>query len=136
MTALMALGMFQFDLSSAPFRELQRRSGWRHAFNSRVGARPAGQYLGPGDDQITLTGTIAYGVLARPGALDELRAMASEGVSWPLVGGDGEVFGAFVIEDVTETRRELFQDGTPRLSDFTLQLRRVDDDEDDAEGGS
>lgn len=127
---MMALGMFVFSMDTAPFSEIQRRTGWRHGLNSRVGARPAGQFAGPGDDLITLPGTIAYGVLTPPGALDELRAMGDRGQAWPLVDGAGHVYGAFVIEGLDETRRALWPDGTPRMSDFTLSLRRMDDDGD------
>ena len=48
---LMALGMFVFETRSVPYQQLQRNSAWRHAAQSRVGARPAYQYLGPGSDR-------------------------------------------------------------------------------------
>lgn len=54
----MALGMFVFETRSVPYQQLQRRTEWRHASQSRVGERPAYQFVGAGTDTITLSGTL------------------------------------------------------------------------------
>ena len=59
--AMMTLGLFVFDLPSLTYQQLQRRTTWRHAFSDRVGARPLGQFVGEGDDDITLTGMLLMG---------------------------------------------------------------------------
>ena len=56
---LMALGQFVFGLDTLAFDTLRRATAWRHPSNSRVGAMPARQSLGPGDDTITLSGVLA-----------------------------------------------------------------------------
>jgi phage protein U len=43
------------------------------------------------------------------------------------VEGTGRVYGAYLLTSLSETRRELFSDGTPRLVDFQMQLERDDD---------
>ena len=53
---LAALGMFIFDTDTTLFDELSRRRSWRHGRTERFGARAASQYLGPGEDQVTLSG--------------------------------------------------------------------------------
>lgn len=55
---MMALGMFVFSLSTAAYQELQRQTEWRHVSNTRIGAAPARQFVGRGDDSITLPGVI------------------------------------------------------------------------------
>ena len=85
--AMMALGLFVFDLPTLTYQQLQRRTSWRHAFGERVGARPAGQYLGEGDDDITLTGMLAPVAFGDAGSLDDLRTMGKSGEAWPLVDG-------------------------------------------------
>ncbi|MNL71304.1 Phage P2 GpU [compost metagenome] len=70
---------------------------------------------------------MAPGVIGRAGALDDLRELADQGEAWPLVDGAGYVYGVFVITDLDETQRAIFADGVPRVSDFTLSLKRMDD---------
>ncbi|MFY0399956.1 phage tail protein [Brevundimonas naejangsanensis] len=125
---LLALGMFVFGMDSLVYNQIQRRRSWRHPTNDRVGARPAGQFAGPGEDVITLPGVLAPGLTGRREALDELAAMADAGEAYTLVDGDGEHFGAYVITDLDETRRHITIDSQPRLIDFTLTLKRMDDD--------
>lgn len=126
--ALMTLGMFVFDLPSLTYNQLQRRSSWRHPTSDRVGARPKGQFAGAGDDDITLTGNLAPLVMGAVDALDTLRDMAGTGEAFPLVDGTGRVYGAYVITGLDETQRSIIDNGRPRISDFTLSLKRMDDD--------
>ena len=122
---MMALGLFVFSIDTLAYQELQRRSSWKHATTSLVGARDASQYLGPGEDVITLTGNVVpeFGRLA---GLDELRSMADQGLAWALVEGAGRIYGAFVITDMQETKSLFFVDGMPRKTEFSVTLRRVD----------
>ncbi len=126
--ALMTLGMFVFDLPSLTYNQLQRRSSWRHPTSDRVGARPKGQFAGAGDDDITLTGNLAPLAMGAVDALDTLRDMAGTGEAFPLVDGTGQVYGAYVITGLDETQRSIIDNGRPRISDFTLSLKRMDDD--------
>lgn len=90
-------------------------------------ARPARQYVGLGEDTISLQGVIAGELAANLDVLDELRALADEGKPQALVEGTGRVYGAYLLVSLNETRKELFADGTPRLIEFQMQLERDDD---------
>ncbi|MFI8682299.1 phage tail protein [Brevundimonas diminuta] len=125
--ALMNLGMFVFDLPTLTYNQLSRRSAWRHATSDRVGARPAGQFVGPGDDNVTLTGMLAPIAFGDPGSLDELRRMADTGEAWPMLDGAGRNYGAFVITALDETQKSILDNGVPRISDFSVTLQRMDD---------
>jgi phage protein U len=124
---LMALGMFLFEIGTLPHDELQRKTDWRHARSSRVGARDATQFLGVGDEQISLSGSVYAEIADGRVALDDLRAMADDGEALPLVDGSGTVFGNFVIEAIDERHAFLMSDGRPRRIDFGIDLLRVDD---------
>ncbi|WP_159977805.1 MULTISPECIES: phage tail protein [unclassified Novosphingobium] len=124
---LMALGMFLFELGSLPFDELQRKMDWRHARSPRIGARDATQYVGPGDEAISLSGAVYLELSDGIVSLDDLRAMADEGEAWPLVSGSGRVYGNFVITAIDERQAYLMADGTPRRIDFGIDLLGVDD---------
>ena len=122
---LMSLGLFAFETGSAPFQQLARRSEWRHGETERVDAAPAGQYLGPGNDTVTLSGIIAPGIAGKHSALRTLREMASEGEAHPLVDAQGYVYGDFAILSLDETRTNFIDTGEARKADFSIELRSV-----------
>ncbi|WP_438767920.1 phage tail protein [Kushneria sp. TE3] len=131
---LMALGVFVFQTSTVPYQELQRRTEWRHASQSRVGDRPAYQFLGPGTDTITLSGTLLPEFTGGRPSLDEIRDMADRGQAWPLVEGTGRQYGLWVITGVDETSSTLYRDGAAAKIEFRLDLEHVDDDRTDMIG--
>lgn len=133
---MLSLGMFVFSLSTLAYQELQRQTNWRHASNSRVGAPPALQFVGRGDDTITLPGIILPELAGSVLSLDALRLMANTGKAWPMVEGTGRIYGLWVIESLSETKTVLFRDGTPRRIEFTLTLKRTDDDRIDLLGAA
>lgn len=125
---MMTLGLFVFEVKSLPYQQLQRSSQWRHPSQNRVGQRPAYQYLGPGEDTITLSGTLVPELTGGRVTLDDVRVMADEGKAWPLIEGSGRVYGYWSITAVQETSTVFFRDGVPRKIDFTINLVRVDED--------
>ncbi len=133
-SVMMALGLFVFGLDTAPYQQLQRQTSWRHPSSSRVGQRPARQYIGPGDDTVTLSGTLYPEITGGKVTLSMLRFMAETGKAWPLIEGTGDFYGFFVIEDLSETSSIFFADGAARKIDFSLKLTRVDDDVPDIVG--
>lgn len=133
---MLSLGMFVFSLSTLAYQELQRQTNWRHASNSRVGAPPALQFVGRGDDTITLPGIILPELAGSVLSLDALRLMANTGKAWPMVEGTGRIYGLWVIESLSETKTVFFKDGTPRRIEFTLTLKRTDDDRIDLLGAA
>lgn len=124
---LMALGQFVFGLNTLAYEELKRSTAWRHPSTSRVGARAARQFVGPGDDTITLSGWVAPELVGDALSISELRAMGDSGHAFALVAGTGEVLGQWVIESLSETGTQHRHDGTPMRIGFDLQLQRVDD---------
>ncbi len=125
---LLALGLFAFGIDTLAFDEIQRKSSWRHATATRIGARDASQYTGPGDETISLPGSVFTEIADGKVSLDEIRRMANTGDAWPLVDGRGYVYGAYVITGLTETLKHLWPDGSPRQIDFTIDLLCVDED--------
>ena len=124
---LMALGQFVFSLDTLAYQELKRSNTWRHPSNSRIGARPARQFVGVGDETFALSGWIAPGQVGRYSSLHELRSMGDSGQAFALVSGSGEVFGQFVLESLNETGTLHDHLGNPSKVTFDLQLARVDD---------
>lgn len=128
---LMALGLFVFGINTAAYQELSRQTSWRHTSNSRVGARSAYQFVGPGDDTITLSGWIAPGQMGLAMSIGMLRDMGDTGKAWTLVDGLGLFHGIYVITDLTETGSYFNKFGQARKIEFSLSLTRIDEDNPD-----
>jgi phage protein U len=124
---LMALGLFLFQIPTLAHDELQRKTDWRFARSARVGARDAVQFLGAGDEKISLSGSVYAEITDGRVSLDQLREMADQGEALPLLDGSGLVFGSFVIEAIDERLAGLMADGRPLRIDFAIDLLRVDD---------
>lgn len=125
---LMALDQFVFGMDTLAYNELQRQTQWKHRSSSRVGARDARQYTGPGEDTITVSGVLAPELTGDPASLTEIRRMGDAGEAYAMVDGAGQVYGAFLIDSVSEGQTLHYQDGTPRRIDFSITLTRTDDD--------
>lgn len=125
--ALMAFGMFVFSLETAAYQDFQRQTEWRHGSTSRIGTNPARQYLGRGDETITLQGVLLPALAGTVLSLDTLRTMADTGKAYPLIEGTGRIYGVWVIDSLTEGRTIFFSDGAARRIEFSLSLKRIDD---------
>jgi len=124
---LAALGMFVFETSSAPFAELARRRDWRHARTDLYGARAASQFLGPGEDVVTISGTLVPGLAGKYSSIERIAEMADTGDAHQLADGDGRILGMFTIEGLDETHKYLTERGKARMIDFSITLKRVAD---------
>lgn len=126
LNVLMAYGIFVFMLPTLAYEELRRSTQYRHAANNVVGARPQRQYLGPGDDTITITGRLYPQFKGTPLSLDALRAMAEDGKAWPLVCGYGRMYGAWIIENIDEGQTHFSPHGAPLRYEFSITFKRAD----------
>lgn len=124
---MLSLGMFGFALDTLAYQEFSRRTDWKHGRTPRFGARDANQFTGPGADTVSLRGYLLPELAGDPDSLDDLRDMAGGGESFPLVGGDGRVYGNFIIIGIDEGQTLFFSDGKPRRIEFTIDLTRVED---------
>ncbi|WP_263203865.1 MULTISPECIES: phage tail protein [unclassified Shewanella] len=124
---MMTLGFFLFSRLTVPYQSSQHDMVWRHPTNSRVGARPSAQFLGVGDETLTLSGVLMPEITGGELSLEALRKMADTGKAYPLIEGRGTVTGFFVIEKISKGRSEFFSDGAARKIEFTIELKRVDE---------
>lgn len=123
---LLTLGMFVFGMDTALYSEFERSQSWRHEGSDRHMARPAMQFVAPGEDTISLGGLLVPEIAGRYAALDTLVEMADTGGNWPLIDGTGRVLGHFIIIRLDTGHRMVLAGGIPRAVDFQLQLTRVD----------
>ena len=122
---LIALGMFVFGMESLPYQALERRTDWRHGLTDRLGARPAGQFLGPGAYAITLTGILVPEITGGYGDIDRLHEMGDTGELYPLVLGTGKVLGDFRILAVDDRWSDIVAGGLGRNVEFAVDLEKA-----------
>lgn len=124
---LMTLGMFVFSIDSALYDSLTRSREWRHATAERFGARAASQFVGPGADNVTISGMIVPEIAGRYSALETLADMAATGDNYPLIDGLGRILGHYRIVRLDEDHAVIMAGGIPRNVAFRLELERSDD---------
>lgn len=134
---MMMLGRVYFSIDTAAYEQLQRSTQYQWASQSRLGhpilkhlgvGGPAYQYIGPGEESISLNGSIYPQYKGGPLQISMMRLTAGLGIAMPLIDSKGFVLGRWLIESVQETNSALFSDGSPRKIDFSLSLKRYNED--------
>lgn len=148
MAYMIYLGGFVFSTKTAPYDSSSRQTQWRWSAQERIGREPALQFLGKGEDSMSLRGLL-YPELAlargTSGALGELanaenagkgvhnqiplmREVADRGEPLLMIDSKGKNLGYWVIESVDEKKDELFDNGTPRRMEFDIKLKFYGED--------
>lgn len=125
---MMIYGMFVFELRTAPYQTFNHTLDFRHVKNDRVGKSAKWQYAGPGEDKITLAGTLYPEVTGGDVSLELLKTSAYMARPMPLIEGTGTIYGMYVITNLVTERTEFFTDGKAKKIDFNLSLSRVSED--------
>ncbi|WAU72963.1 MULTISPECIES: phage tail protein [unclassified Acinetobacter] len=125
---LMALGQFLFTTDVLSFDALQRQRQWKYASNQVARGRDAVQFMGVGDDVVTLKGKIyeEHGFGKRQ-SIDELAAMADQGHGYVLIDGSGYIYGVYKIDSIDEDKDTFIDVGVSRKIDFSIKLTHTDD---------
>ncbi|MCJ5509241.1 phage tail protein [Klebsiella pneumoniae] len=125
---MMVFGMFIFTLRTAPYQQLQHAQEWRHVKNDRVNQSAGWQYIGPGEDNITLSGVLYPEITGGNLSLSALETIGFSGRPWPLIEGDGRIYGMYVMTRLERGKTEFDQFGGAKKIEFTLSLSRADAD--------
>jgi len=125
---MLALGDYRFSMDTAAYNKLVRDYEFNWSSQSRIGRRPALQFVGLGDEIITLSGVI-YPHFR--GGLEQITAMvieAGKGEPLPLVDGRGRFWGDFVITKIKQGEESFDSDGSAYRQTFTLGLKAYGED--------
>ena len=120
----MILGLFVFSVQTAPFDSISRANSWRWPSNDRTGADQVYQYTGRDEETITLTGTLMPEYSGGPIHLEMLRMMANAGKPYLMMGGDGKIYGYYIITALNEDKSALMSNGEAQKIDFNMTLKR------------
>lgn len=125
---MMVYGMFVFELRTLPHQQLQQNKSWRHVKNERINRSASWQYIGAGEDQITLSGVLYPEITGGEVSLTVLTTQAYTGRPWPLIDGSGQIYGMYVITGLQTTRSELDRYGKAKKIEFSISFQRCDED--------
>jgi phage protein U len=123
---LMQLGALAFEVAPFNTHANDRQAAADYAAKDLLGRRRSREFVGEGDEKITIRGRLFPEVIGGLGGLAVLDAMRASGTAQPLVRGDGANLGWFVIEKVTEKSSLLGRQGIGRLIEFEIDLTRAD----------
>lgn len=125
--SLMSLGLFVFELRTAPIDRIDRQSSYRWAGHAPISGDLSHQFLGRGEDKISLPGVLMPELSGGYSNLDVLRDMASTGKAYLLMRGDGSLVGNYFIRSISDTQTHFLDDGSAQKIEFNLALERYDD---------
>lgn len=119
---------FYFNLDTAAFDELQRRTAYRWAAQERLTRDIAQQAVGQGEDTLTIKGAVFPLFRGGISQLDALRAIGRLLLPVSLTTGYGAVLGNWCLRKVDEDQSSLLAGGIPRKQGFTLEFTKYGDD--------
>ena len=129
---MMILGPIRFAVDQSAYHKLTRNSSYNWASTPQPGhpllkhlglGGAARQYNGPGDDSLSISGTLYPQYNGGPLQLSLMRLSAGIGIPWPLL-SSSRVVGFWIIESISDDRSEFFDNGEARKIDFSLSLKR------------
>jgi len=86
------------------------------------------EFMGEGDDVLTLRGQILPTKIGGTAELEAMRDHMVKGAALPVMRGDGTKLGSFMITGIRERHREILRDGTPFVLRHTITLKKVPED--------
>lgn len=111
-----------FNLDTAAFDELTRKTAFRWAGQERLTREIAQQAVGQGEDRLTIKGAIFPLFRGGIGQLNELRSIGRRLQPLTLTTGYGEVLGTWCLLSVDEEQGALLAGGIPRKQGFNLEF--------------
>lgn len=121
---MMKFGDYKFMLPLSVYQSLERTTEWKWPSQHRFLRGPSSQFVGDGEDKITLTGVIFPEWRGGSKQIDRFRELGATGQAYLLISGLGKIYGMWFLESVNEKQSLFAAFGTPRKQEFTLNLRK------------
>jgi len=125
---MLMLGDMPFMVGTLAHQTLTRSHEYRWAAQERLLRTPARQFIGAGNETMTLEGYLLPHYTGGADSLQRLRAIASLGEPQTLLDHFGVVYGNYVVESIEETGSELDMLGQPRRIEFSISLSAYGED--------
>ena len=125
---LYMIGALQFDTRPFNVDAFERKAGADLATKPVMGGREPTEFTGEGADEITLSGQLLPTKIGGLAQLEVAHEMRRRGARVPVMRGDGARLGTFAIIDMNEKHGELLASGVGFTVDYSIKLRRVQED--------
>jgi len=126
---LLALGPHVFEIAPLNFQEIERQTEAKWASIARFGGRPGRQFVGYGDDPVTISGLIYPDEMGGRGAYEAVRATQAAARAVMMIGWATEsaarVWGRVAILTVTDTQSIISRTGQGRKLEFAIEVAPV-----------
>lgn len=120
---LLSVGPHLFRVAARSYEEMERKAEASLAVLQRVGQHPSVQMMGPGEQTLTITGTL-YAALGGSAEAEALLAEPALGRPLMLVTGTGRVLGRYVLRSVTQRDSEPTAAGVARRIAYDIAMVR------------
>jgi len=123
----MILGFYPFMISSAAYEELSETVSFEWAEQKRIGSYPAMHYTGQNARVRQLRGKLIPPFTGTHANIYRLHAVGELSKPLMLITGSGMVMGRWVIDTVEDTGRFHTSLGAPRLTEWSVKIKKYDD---------
>lgn len=121
---LFAFGPLEFEVAPFNAHEFDRRHGADYAGKDLLGRRKGHEYVGDGDETVSLSGKMFPHKLGGLESLDILDVIRGSGAPQLLMRGDGKVYGWFLLVQARERSGFMDRRGIGRVIDVDIELLR------------
>lgn len=123
---LYQIGPVTVDVFPFNASEVERDGATDYAKKELLGRLPGREYVGEGDETLTLKGQVLPTKIGGLGEIEALHGLRRAGEQIMVVRGDGAVLGWFAVENVKESHEHLGADGVGQVVKHEIKLVRVD----------
>lgn len=118
----MRWGDHEFSISRGTFNNFQRSTAWRIDKPEPMTGLGQPRARGKASDEITLDGVVLPGFTGDQQSVQRFRDAGDAGKAQLLVDGEGNVFGSWFLERLSESRDVHTTTGIPRKMTWSLTL--------------
>jgi phage protein U len=122
---LYMIGTLAIDTRPFAVDAMSRNAAADIASKPLIESLPGKEFMGEGDDEITLSGQLLPSKIGGLSELETLHAMRRAGTRFPLMRGDGRRLGWFAITRINEDHQELTRDGVGFVVKHQITMTKV-----------
>lgn len=122
---LYMMGALMLDTHPFSADSMDRDAGADLAVKPVIGGLAPSEFMGEGEDRITLAGRLIPSKIGGMSELERAHAMRRAGTRFPLMRGDGRRLGTFAITRIGERHTDLMADGVGFVVEHTIAMRRA-----------
>ncbi|MEO0980728.1 MAG: phage tail protein [Pseudomonadota bacterium] len=122
---LYMIGAIQLDTFPFSLDGVRRSASADIATKPLLNGLKGAEFMGEGDDRLTLRGKLLPAKIGGLTELEALREHMRQGAALPVMRGDGERLGTFAIMSLRDSHDHLLRDGIGAEIRYTITLKKV-----------